>query len=121
LNNIEAECPVCGQKLTIQAKENRKKYLEEENKKLIMEIEKINNQLKDLINEKNNIEKKRNERNNLIARLEVLKESINGKKIDKEELNKIENQLQEMRILSNIIKKEIEDFTGVPIEDSQNF
>jgi DNA repair exonuclease SbcCD ATPase subunit len=119
LNNIEAECPVCGQKLTIQAKENRKKYLEEENKKLIMEIEKINNQLKDLINEKNNIEKKRNERNNLIARLEVLKESINGKKIDKEELNKIENQLQEMRILSNIIKKEIEDFTGVPIEDSQ--
>ena len=119
LDNIETECPVCGQKLTIQAKENRKKHLEEENKKLNMEIEKINNQLEILINEKNNIEKKRNERNNLIARLEVLKESINGKKVDKEELNKIENQLQEMRILLNIIKKEIEDFTGVPIEDSQ--
>lgn len=119
LDNIEAECPVCGSKLTFQVKENRKKHLEEENKKLNIEIEKFNNQLKNLINEKNDLEKKKSERNNLIARLEVLKESINGKKIDKEELNKIEKQIQEMKIFANIIKKEIEDFTGVPIENSQ--
>ncbi|MEM2927674.1 MAG: SMC family ATPase [Nitrososphaerota archaeon] len=119
LDNIEAECPVCGQKLTFQAKENRKKHLEEENKRLNMEIEKFDNQLKNLIDEKNDLEKKRNERNNLIARLEILRESINGKKIDKEELDRIEEQLQEMKISANIIKKEIEDFTGVPIENSQ--
>ncbi|MEM2987317.1 MAG: AAA family ATPase, partial [Nitrososphaerota archaeon] len=119
LDNIEAECPVCGQKLTFQAKENRKKHLEEENKRLNMEIEKFDNQLKNLIDEKNDLEKKRNERNNLIARLEILRESINGKKIDKEELDRIEEQLQEMKISANIIKKEIEDFFGSPIEEVQ--
>jgi exonuclease SbcC len=119
LDNIEAECPVCGSKLTIKAKENRKKHLEEENKKLNLEIGKIDIQLKNLINEKNDIEKKINEKNNLETRLEILKESISGKKVDKEEINKIEEQLNEMKILTNIIKKEIEDFTEVPIEDSQ--
>ncbi|MEM1574495.1 MAG: SMC family ATPase [Nitrososphaerota archaeon] len=119
LDNIEAECPVCGSKLTFQVKENRKKHLEEENKKLNIEIEKLDNQLKNLINEKNDLEKKKNERNNLIIRLEVLKESIDGRKIDKEELNKIEKQIQEMKIYANIIKKEIEDFIEAPIENSQ--
>lgn len=119
LDNVEVECPVCGSKLTIQAKENRKKHLEKENKRLNIEIEKFESQLKNLINEKNDLEKKRNERNNLIARLEILRESINGRKIDKEELNKIEKQLQEMKIFANVIKKEIEDFIEAPIEDLQ--
>ncbi|MEM3063019.1 MAG: SbcC/MukB-like Walker B domain-containing protein, partial [Nitrososphaerota archaeon] len=119
LDNIEAECPVCGSKLTIQVKENRKKHLEEENKKLKIEIEKIDSQIKNLIEEKDDLEKRMEEKNNLKAKLEILKESIIGKKVDKEELNKIEEQLQEMKISANIIKKEIEDFTGVPIENSQ--
>ncbi|MEM3875616.1 MAG: helix-hairpin-helix domain-containing protein, partial [Candidatus Micrarchaeaceae archaeon] len=101
-------------KLTFQAKENRKKHLEEENKRLNMEIEKFDNQLKNLIDEKNDLEKKRNERNNLIARLEILRESINGKKIDKEELDRIEEQLQEMKISANIIKKEQENKDNEP-------
>lgn len=119
LSSIEAECPVCGSKLTDQKKEFRKKHLEDEDKKLSIELNKIESQIENLIIEKNNLEEKKIKRDNLRTKLEILKESINGKIVSKEKLNEMEKQLKELKIKMELLKEEIEKFTEAPIENAQ--